>query len=97
MKQSEGTEDKEDKIQYKKTYVKVIAEHSADGICRPKQIIMNTGEVFTIDKLKARCRAAATKTGGAGIRYTVVICGRERFLFDEENGRWFVEMRQNSV
>ena len=23
--------------------------------------------------------------------YTVMICGKETYLFDEENGKWFVE------
>lgn len=31
--------------------------------------------------------------GGTGIRYTVLICGQESFLFDEENGKWFVEAK----
>ena len=40
-----------------------------------------------------RCRAAATKVGGTGIRYTVSICGKQTYLFDEENGKWFVEFK----
>ena len=39
------------------------------------------------------CRAASTKVGGTGIRYTVQICGKPTFLFDEENGKWFVEAK----
>ncbi len=38
-------------------------------------------------------RAASTKAGGQGIRYTVRVLGRETYLFEEEN-RWFVEARQ---
>ena len=30
---------------------------------------------------------------GTGIRYTVQICGQSAFLFDEENGKWFVEAK----
>ena len=37
--------------------------------------------------------AASTKVGGTGIRYTVQICGKPTFLFDEENGKWFVEAK----
>ena len=33
------------------------------------------------------------EVGGTGIRYTVQICGKPTFLFDEENGKWFVEAK----
>lgn len=51
------------------------------------------GRKFEIDRLIHRCRAAATKVGGTGIRYTVSICGKQTYLFDEENGKWFVEFK----
>ena len=51
------------------------------------------GRKFEIDRLIHRCRAAATKVGGTGIRYTVSICGKQTDLFDEENGKWFVEFK----
>lgn len=28
-----------------------------------------------------------------GVRYTIIIKGKERYLFDEENGKWFVELK----
>ncbi len=37
------------------------------------------------------------KTDGTGLRYTVMICGTETFLFDEENGKWFVEGKKRAV
>ena len=40
--------------------------------------------------MTASIRAAATKVLGSGTRYTVVIKGQEKYLF-EEAGRWFVE------
>lgn len=54
---------------------------------------MEDGRKFEIDRLIHRCRAAATKVGGTGIRYTVSICGKQTYLFDEENGKWFVEFK----
>lgn len=45
------------------------------------------------DRVIQKCRAASTKVGGTGIRYTVQICGKPTFLFDEENGKWFVEAK----
>ena len=35
-------------------------------------------------------RAASTKVGGCGIRYTVMVEGLPRYLYDEE-GKWFME------
>lgn len=56
-------------------------------------ITLDDGRKFEIDRLIHRCRAAATKVGGTGIRYTVSICGKQTYLFDEENGKWFVEFK----
>ena len=50
-------------------------------------------EIYEVDRVMQKCRAAATKVGGTGIRYTVQICGQSAFLFDEENGKWFVEAK----
>ena len=47
----------------------------------------------TFQRVIQKCRAASTKVGGTGIRYTVQICGKPTFLFDEENGKWFVEAK----
>ena len=55
------------------------------------------GEVYEIDRVKYCCRAASTKVGGTGLRYTVLICGTETFLFDEENGKWFVEGKNRAT
>lgn len=77
----------------KKVYVTVNVDHRTDGTARPNTIIFEDGEKYEIDRVKAFCRAAATKVGGTGIRYTVVICGTETYLFDEENGKWFVEAK----
>ena len=78
----------------RKVYVKVNADHNCDGSCRPKAITFEDGHVYTIDRICKMCRAASTRVGGTGLRYTVMICGKETYLFDEENGRWFVEARQ---
>ena len=74
-----------------KLYVEVNVTHKSDGSARPEYIRFEDGKTYIIDRLVNVCRAASTKVGGTGIRYTVMICGKERFLFDEENGKWFVE------
>lgn len=78
-------------MEREKIYVKVNADHNSDGSCRPKTITFENGEKYEIDRVRYACRAASTKVGGTGIRYTIVVCGTETFLFDEENGKWFVE------
>lgn len=76
-----------------KVYVLVNTDHNPDGTCRPRFITLEDGRKLEIDRLIHRCRAAATKVGGTGIRYTVSICGKQTYLFDEENGKWFVEFK----
>ena len=67
--------------------------HRTDGTARPNLIRFENGERYEVDRVIQRCRAASTKVGGTGIRYTVQICGHPTFLFDEENGTWFVEAK----
>lgn len=80
-------------VERRKVYVLVNVDHRPDGSARPNKITFENGEEYEIDRVRSCCRAAATKVGGTGIRYTVKICGKETFLFDEENGRWFVEAK----
>jgi hypothetical protein len=47
---------------------------------------------YEIDKV-VQVRRAASMVGGRGIRYTVRIGHNETHLFDEQNGRWFVEAK----
>lgn len=76
----------------KKVFVEVLVRHGADGSKIPMTITFEDGRKFNIDKLCDRRRAAASKVGGTGIRYTVRINGRETYLF-EDDGFWFVEAK----
>ena len=73
---------------------KTIAKNP-EGDKRPQSIKFEDGITYTIDRLKQRTRAAATKVGGTGIRYTVVINGIETYLFEDDD-RWFVEAKGNA-
>ena len=91
----------------RKVYVEVNVTHRPDGTARPNSIKFEkpsmavyegdpkfeNDEIYEVDRVMQKCRAAATKVGGTGIRYTVQICGQSAFLFDEENGKWFVEAK----
>ena len=73
-----------------KNYVKVAATFEADGTIMPRAIYWEDGRRFAVDRVKDIRRAASLRSGGAGIRYVVMICGHERWLYLEES-RWFIE------
>ena len=72
----------------RKVYVGVNADFDPAGVCRPKVITFEE-----IDRVLSARRAASTRVGGIGIRYTISIFGRQTYLFNELSGRWFVEAK----
>lgn len=78
----------------RKVYVEVDVTHKTDGTARPRKIKFEDGEVYEIDRVRHCCRAASTKVGGTGLRYTVMICGTETFLFDEETESGLLKARK---
>ena len=77
---------------HRRVYVKVVVEVSPEGRVRPLSVEWEDGRRFEVDRLLDVRRAASTKAGGQGMRYTVRILGRETYLFEDE-GCWFVEAR----
>jgi hypothetical protein len=75
-----------------KVYVEVTAKFLTDGTLVPLSFIWEDGRSFEVDKIKYITKAASLKGGGAGIRYTISVRGRETFIFLEET-RWFLERR----
>ena len=71
--------------------VSVIVEK--DGRVFPRKFLWKDGHTYKIDRITRVERAASTKVGGCGIRYTVMICGKETYLFNEDD-RWFVEAKE---
>ena len=53
---------------------------------------MYQNSVFHIDKVTDIRRAASTKVGGTGIRYTVYIDGKQSYLFEDDD-KWFIEAK----
>ncbi|MGN1139270.1 MAG: hypothetical protein ACI4RM_07460 [Ruminococcus sp.] len=76
-----------------KQYVSVTAIFDEDGNLLPINIMWDDGRKFPIDKVTDVRFAASLKAGGAGIRYTCQIGGKERYLFLEDQ-RWFVDAKQ---
>ena len=67
----------------RKAYVSVNLDVDEEGVCHPRFIRWENGLIFQIDQILYKCRAASKKVGGGGIRYTVMIRGRESYLFQE--------------
>ncbi len=80
-------------VQCRKAYVSVNVDVDKEGAILPRFIRWDDGQVFNIDQVLYKCRAASKKVSGGGIRYTVLIRGRESFLF-REGEKWFVEARE---
>jgi len=74
-----------------KIYVDVLAEFTKEGVLKPREIIGEDGRHYEVDKIIDIRPAASLKAGGAGIRYTCKIQGREKYVFYESNYKWFVE------
>lgn len=85
-----------------KVYVKVKACFRQDGTVVPTEIEWTDGRKYPIDRVTDIRQAASLKVGGQGDRYTVIINGRQKYLFFERStglfgsnlGRWFVEGRE---
>ena len=76
-----------------KVYVDVNAMFTKDGRLLPKSFIWTDGHVYEIQRVTDVRRAASLKAGGAGMRYTCIVDGRESHLFYEDNNMWFMEGR----
>lgn len=84
-----------------KVYVDVDVSMRQDGYMTPKSLVWEDGTRYFIDKVTDIRQAAAMKAGGQGDRYTIIIDGKQSYLFFERSanlsgnviGRWFVERK----
>ena len=77
-----------------KKYVEVTARFDVDGTVFPLEIHWEDGAKFEIDRILDIRRAASLKAGGVGWRYTCRIRGQVRYIWLEDDGRWFVEAKE---
>ena len=76
----------------RKVYVGVIAEFAPDGDVTPLSFTWEDDREYRVDKLLDRVRAASLKAGGVGMRYTVVVRGKQTYMWLEDGcNRWFME------
>ena len=60
------------KMQFHKAVVKVLVIVATDRTKTPVSLTFEDGKEYSIDRVCSRQRAAATKVGGTGIRYTIM-------------------------
>ena len=86
---------------YIKQYVEVVVRWHDDGRIVPLTVIWPDGRSFRIDEVVGDpIRRATRKVGGNGMRYTIKINGKTRYLYLEDDGqsiidtraRWYVEL-----
>ena len=65
----------------RKVFVKVTASFDTDGRITPLSLEWEDGRLYTIDRITDLRRAASLKAGGMGLRYTVIINGKQSYLF----------------
>lgn len=61
------------KMQFHKAVVKVLVVVAPDRTKTPVSLTFEDGKEYPIDRVCSRQRAAATKVGGTGIRYTIMM------------------------
>ena len=80
----------------------MLTEIRADGLMLPRLITWEDGMKYEVDRVIDVRPGYAAKAGGQGDRYTIMVSGKETYLFFEHNtdygsrdlGRWFVERRE---
>jgi len=89
---------------YTRTYVNVTSVFDRMGFMTPREVIWEDGRIFPIDSVKDFRPASAIADDLHGDCYTVLIKGKEKYLFFERAdvrqpcrfGRWFVETAESS-
>lgn len=74
----------------------MIVKYLADGTIMPLAIHWNEGELYEIDRVIDIRPCASLKAGGAGIRYTCMIQGHQKYIWLEES-KWFVEAKGDKL
>ena len=76
-----------------KTYVNVMVIYDQDGNVTPLSIEWEDGRIYEIDQVLDVRKAASTKAGGIGMRYTVKIGRSITYIFFDCFNKWFVEKK----
>jgi hypothetical protein len=85
----------------KRVYVDVDATFDRFGRILPRALVWEDGCRYEIDRVLHVRPAVAARAGSGGDRYTIIVRGRESYLYFERSddlmgvhlGRWFVERK----
>ena len=88
--------------QWQRVYIDVDCIIQSDGVMRPRHQAGRGRDHCPGNKALGRdhCVGNGAKAGGQGDRYTIAVCGQERYLFFERSsnisgntiGKWYVEV-----
>lgn len=81
-------------IPRRKEYVEVTVRIDENGNKRPLTVKYQGLKTYEVEKLKHIIERKASKVGGTGKCYRVVILGTETALYEEDGGKWFVEAKR---
>lgn len=71
--------------------ISILAKMQKNGRVIPQKILWDDGRIFEIDRILDIRKAASTRGGGKGIRYTIRIKNQERYIWLDEYF-WFIEV-----
>lgn len=77
---------------YRKVCVAVLVSISPDRTKTPVSLTFEDGNTYPIDRVCGKKRAVASKVGGTDICYTIMVRGRQTYLFEDED-QWFLEAK----
>ena len=79
--------------QWERHYVEVIAIHRYDGGIAPLCILWEDGRTFKVAAAKDPARTYCRNTGGCALRFEIIVSGKKRELYRDDDGHWFVEVK----
>ena len=77
-----------------KTAVDVLAAFHVDGEVEPYTFWWKDGAEYQVDKMLEKERAASLKAGIIGLRYKILVRGKETYLFRDDD-LWFMENKED--
>ncbi len=77
----------------KKVYVSVMLNISENGNKIPVSVYFENGITYLVEKIVKIEKYFATREGTLSCRYSVIIRGHHTYLYEEGNGRWYVERK----
>lgn len=83
---------KEELFEMKRVYIDIIAEITPEGDIFPRQLHLEDGSVFAVDRRLERPRPCFNADGSTSLRFRCLVENRQvLFFYDEDTMRWWVE------